>query len=116
MLELIDLLGIDLHAQSEAHEDGELGAGVESAHVFGGIGFGVAFGLRFGEHGGVFRAFSILLRMKLQVPLRMPSMRSMRSPARPCSRPGMTGIPPATAAPYLRWPPLAAASRSSSMP
>ena len=29
--------------------------------------------------------------MKLQVPLRMPSMRSMRSPARPCSRPGITG-------------------------
>ena len=44
--------------------------------------------------------------MKLQVPLRMPSMRSMRSPASPCSSPGITGIPPATAAPYFRCPPL----------
>ncbi len=31
-----------------------------------------------------------------------PSMRSMRSPASPCSRPGITGTPPATAAPYFR--------------
>ena len=51
-----DLLGIDLHAQRKAHEDGELGAGVESAHVFSGVGLGVAFGLRFGQHGRVFRA------------------------------------------------------------
>ena len=52
-----DLLGIDLHAKREAHEDGELGARVESAHVLSGVGFGIAFGLRFGQHGGVFRAF-----------------------------------------------------------
>jgi len=45
-----DLLGIDLNAQGKTHEDGELGAGVESADIFSGIGFSVAFGLRFGEH------------------------------------------------------------------
>ena len=52
-----NLLGIDLHAKGETHEDGELGARVESAHVFSGVGFGVAFGLRFGQHGRVLRAF-----------------------------------------------------------
>ena len=48
--------GSTCDAQREAHEDGELGARVESAHVFSGIGLGVAFGLRFGQHGGVLRA------------------------------------------------------------
>ncbi len=52
-----DLVGIDLHAQSEAHENGELGARVESADIFSGVGLGVAFGLRFGQNRGVFRAF-----------------------------------------------------------
>ncbi len=52
-----DLLGIDLHAQGETHEDGELGARIESAHILSGVGFGIAFGLRLGEHRGVFRAF-----------------------------------------------------------
>ena len=51
-----NLLGIDLHAQREAHEDGELGAGVEAADIFSGVGFGVAFGLGFGQHGRVLRA------------------------------------------------------------
>ncbi len=112
-----DLFGIDLDAQRQAHENGELGAGVKAAHILGGIGLGVAFGLGIGQDGAYSAPSSILLRMKLQVPLRMPSMRSMRSPASPCSRPGITGIPPATAAPYFRCVrPGAAASRSNSTP
>ena len=51
-----DLLRIDLHAQRQAHQDGQLGARVESAHVFGGIGLGIAPGLRLGQHRGEFRA------------------------------------------------------------
>ena len=45
-----DFLGIDLDAEDEAHEDGKLGARVESAHVFSGIGFGIAPGLSLGQH------------------------------------------------------------------
>ncbi len=45
-----NLIGIDLDAEGKAHENGKLGAGVESADVFGGIGFGVALGLGFGQH------------------------------------------------------------------
>ena len=52
-----DFFGIDLHAQGEAHEDGELGARVESADIFSGVGLGVAFGLGLGQHRGVLRAF-----------------------------------------------------------
>jgi TRAP-type mannitol/chloroaromatic compound transport system permease small subunit len=44
---------IDGHAQREAHQDGELGARVESAYVFGGVGLGVSVSLREGEHIGV---------------------------------------------------------------
>ena len=44
-----DLFGIDLDAHREAHEDGELGAGVEAADVFSGVGFGIAFGLSVGQ-------------------------------------------------------------------
>ena len=44
-----DLFGIDLHAQREAHENRELGAGVKAAHIFSRVGFGVAFGLRLGQ-------------------------------------------------------------------
>ena len=52
-----DLFGIDLGAESETHENGQLGARVESAHVFSGIGLGVAFGLRLGQHLCVLGAF-----------------------------------------------------------
>ena len=51
-----DFFRIDLDPQREAHEDGELGARVEAAHVFSGVGLGVALGLRGGQHGGEFGA------------------------------------------------------------
>ena len=47
-----DFFGIDLDAEDEAHEDGKLGARVETAHVFCGIGLGVAPGLSLGQHFG----------------------------------------------------------------
>ncbi len=49
--------GSTCDAKREAHEDGELGAGVESADIFGRVGFGIAFGLRLGQHRCVLRAF-----------------------------------------------------------
>ena len=52
-----NLFRIDDDAQRQAHEDGELGARVEAADVFSGIGFGIAFGLRLGQHGRILGAF-----------------------------------------------------------
>ena len=52
-----DFVGVDLHAESEPHENRELGARIESTNIFSGVGFGIAFGLRFGKHCGVLRAF-----------------------------------------------------------
>src|ERR1700722_13909011 len=59
---------------------------------------------------------SIWLRMKLQVPFKMPCRRMMRSPASPCCTAGMTGKPPATAAPYSSWQPCRRANSSSAGP
>lgn len=49
-----DLFRVDDDAHCEAHEDGELGAGIEAADIFSGVGLGVALCLGFSEHGGVF--------------------------------------------------------------
>src|SRR5271156_1833316 len=59
---------------------------------------------------------SMLLRMKLQVPFKMPWRRLMRSPASPCCTAGITGTPPATAAPYSSWQPCRRANSSSAGP
>ena len=44
--------GFDLDPQRQPHEDRQLGASVEAAHIFGGVRFGVASGLGGGQHGG----------------------------------------------------------------
>ena len=51
-----NLVRIDDDAEREAHENGKLGAGVETADIFSGVGLGIAFGLGLGEHGRVFCA------------------------------------------------------------
>ena len=51
-----DLFRIDGDAKGEAHEDRELGAGIEAADVFSGVGLGIASLLRLSQHRGIFRA------------------------------------------------------------
>src|SRR5690242_3245259 len=57
---------------------------------------------------------SIFVRMKLQVPLRMPAILCRRSPARPSWMPTMAGMPPATEAPNSSRRPIFRARSSSS--
>ena len=52
-----NLFRIDLDAQRQPHQDRELGARIESAHILSRIGLRIALGLRFGQHRRILRAF-----------------------------------------------------------
>ena len=64
------------HAIRDLGEDGQLVGGVGAIDVEGGVGLGVSRVLGLGQGVAVARPFSLMaVRMKLQVPLRMPWMR-----------------------------------------
>jgi hypothetical protein len=73
MVRHVNLLRQHLHAESNAREDDQLGPRIEAVDIFRGIGFGVSALLRLAQSVGSNSApVSMLLRMKLQVPFRMP--------------------------------------------
>src|SRR5436853_5109146 len=90
---------LELHrdAEGERRQDGELVRGVDALDVEARIGFGVAAPLRFAEGGReIEAAVAHLGRMKLDVPLMMPAIHSMRFAARPSRSALMIGMPPPT--------------------
>ena len=90
---------------------------IHPVDVEGRIRLGVAQRLRLGQHVVEGPALGrILVRMKLQVPLRMPATDCTRLAASPSRRPLIAGIPPATAASKYSAPPCSATSAASSAP
>ena len=103
-------------AEGDLGQDGQLVGGVGAVHVEGRVGLGVAAlaGPRPGPRRSCGRARVMPVRMKLQVPLRMPCSDRIWLAARPCGRAAMIGMPPATlASKAMARPCLRAASKTS---
>ena len=92
--------------------------GVGAVHVEGRIGLGVAASLGLGQRVGVAagRARVMPVRMKLQVPLRMPCSDRIWLAARLCARAAMIGTPPATLASKAMARPCRRAASKTSAP